>query len=239
MKKSIAAVFLLFSTVYAQQHIIIPESRIINDLLTRDIEDLNFQSPLILSNSILFFYKGSAQSVEISGSFVSWRSNIKMEESRSNLWVLNYKDRLDSGEYLYRIKVDGYWIADPMNPESVMDYGRERLSVLKLNRDFVPDAAFPFWISNNTYLFRYKNTNAQIVTIAGDFNNWNPYSHQLEYKGAGIFETELILEPKKIYLYSFVEDGHWVADPDNKQQFVNDIGRPVSGFYADGADSKP
>lgn len=225
--------------LYSQQNAIIPETRIINDLLTKDVEDLQFQSPLILSNAILFFYRGSAKTVQLAGDFNNWSNNLIMEQSRTNLWVLSLRTRIPQGKYRYRLKVDGFWIADPMNPKFENDHGRQRLSILNLTKDFIPQRKFPFWVSNNIYRFQYQSTNARIITIAGDFNNWNPYSHQLQHKGAGTFEIELELDPKKIYLYSFILDGTWVADPNNRKQYVNDVNRPVNGFYADKINSIP
>ncbi|MGL4676281.1 MAG: hypothetical protein ACRCWI_01270 [Brevinema sp.] len=238
MKKIVFFTLFFPILLFAQGRTVVQESQIINDLLTKDINTLVFQSPLVLSNMILFFYRGSAKSVQLAGDFNNWQA-LSMEESRSNLWVLSLKTRIPQGKYRYRLKVDGFWITDPMNPDFEYDQGRQKLSLLSLNNDFIPNKKFPLWVSNNTYLFQHYNTNANIVTIAGDFNNWNPFSHQLQYKGAGIFEIELKLDPKKIYLYSFVQDGIWVADPNNKKQFLNDLQRLVSGFYANQTNSIP
>lgn len=225
--------------LFAQSQMIIPDNRRINELLTKDIEDITFQSPMILNSSILFFYKGKAKSVSLSGDFNNWQDNLIMEESRSNLWVLSLKHRIPAGVYRYRIKVDGFWIADPLNPDFEYDSGHQKLSLFKMNKEFTPQKKFPFWVSNNTYLFQYQSTNANIITIVGDFNNWNPYANQLKHKGANIYEIELELAPKKIYLYSFVQDGFWTFDPNNRQQYRNAQDRPVSGFYADGTNSIP
>ena len=231
--------FLFPVLIIAQSRMIIPDERRINDLLTKDITDIKFQSPMILSNTILFFYNGPAKSVQIAGDFNNWQNDLQMEESRSNLWVLSLKNRIPAGQYKYRLKVDGFWIADPLNPDFELDMGRQKISILNLTNEFIPNKRFPFWVSNDVYLFQHINTNATIITIAGDFNNWNPYSHQLKHKGAGIFEIELELDPKKIYLYSFVQDGIWIPDTYNKKQYRNAQNRSVSGFYADQTNSIP
>ncbi len=239
MNKLLILFFIIPTMISAQQNSITFESRIINDLLTKEVVDIDFQSPLILSNMILFFYQGPAKSVEIAGDFNNWSNNLVMEQSRPNLWILSLKTRIPKGIYRYRLKVDGFWISDPANPVYETDFGRQKLSILNLSSDFTPDKKYPFWVSNNTYVFQYQSTNANIVTIAGDFNNWNPYSHQLKHRGAGSFEIELELSPQEIHLYSFIQDGIWVPDPNNKKQFVNDINRPVNGFYADQENSIP
>ncbi len=239
MNRLLILFFLVPCVVSAQQNTMLSESRVINDFLTKDVENINFQSPLVLSNMILFFYQGKAKSVELAGDFNNWSNNLQMEETRPNLWILSLKTRLPKDKYRYRIKVDGFWIADPVNPLYETDHGRQRLSILNLTNDFTPNKRYPFWVTNDTYVFQYQSTNANIVTIAGDFNNWNPYSHQLKHKGAGIFEIELELDPKKIHLYSFVQDGIWTTDPNNKKQFVNEVNRVINGFYADYDESIP
>jgi len=224
---------------FTQSHIHIPDSHKINSLLSIPTSEINFQSPLVLQDTILFFYRGKAKSVILAGDFNNWQDNLYMEESQSNLWIISWTNRLPVGKYKYRLKVDGFWIADPNNPSYIFDPGREKISLLTITNVFTPNKKFPFWISNNYYLFRHYSTNAKIVSIAGDFNNWNPYSHQMTYKGAGIFEIIFKLDPKRYYLYSFIQDGIWTFDRNNKKQFRNGQNRPVSGFYADLSNSKP
>ncbi len=233
MKKWYLLFLFIPTIIVAQSYRIITEQQVMNDFLNKEVEELEFQSPIILSNSILFFYRGPAKTVSLLGSFNQWQKEYPMEQSRSNLWVLRYQERLPSGAYQYRLKIDGFLIADPMNPNYELGSGNQKLSIFNLTNEFISNKKYPFWVSNNTYLFRYQNTAANVVTIAGDFNNWNPFSHQMSYKGAGYFEIELELDPKKIYLYSFIMDGVWHFDPNNKKQYRNSQDRPISGFYAD------
>lgn len=240
MMKKFIFIFILFPILlFTQSHTIIPDSVKINRLLSKPSSEVHFQSPLILKNSILFFYRGKAKAVILAGDFNDWQDNLYMEESRSNLWIFSWTNRLSIGKYKYRLKIDGFWISDPNNPDFILDTGREQISILNIKNEFIPNKKYPLWISNNLYLFRHYNTNVKAVSIVGDFNNWNPYSHQMTYKGAGIFEIILPLETKQYYLYSFVQDGIWTFDINNKKQFRNGQNRPVSGFYADMSNSKP
>ena len=66
---------------------------------------------------------------------------------------------------------------------------------------------------NGKVVFRYENPNAEEVYIAGEFNNWNKNTTPMK-KSAGLFIAELDLAPGK-YLYKFVVDGNWIADPYN------------------------
>lgn len=198
-----------------------------------------FATPMILENYILFYYKGKAKSVILSGEFNNWQDNWHMIETKTNLWTFALTNRLQQGIYKYRLKVDGFWIADTENNNFVYDSGQQKLSILTLTNDFIPNKKYPLWLSNDIYLFKHVNTNARSVNIVGDFNDWNPYTHPMKYLGAGEFEIELELAPKSNYIYSFVQDGEWTFDENNKKQFLNKQHRPVSVFYADRTNSKP
>lgn len=55
------------------------------------------------------------------------------------------------------------------------------------------------------------------VTLAGTFNDWNPAHHPMQDEdGDGVWETTLFLTPGR-YLYKFVVDGTWMADPHAKE----------------------
>jgi hypothetical protein len=54
---------------------------------------------------------------------------------------------------------------------------------------------------------------ANIVVVAGSFNNWNQ-SQKLFAKDGDRWVCRIKLEPGK-YLYKFIVDGDWMADPGN------------------------
>ena len=54
---------------------------------------------------------------------------------------------------------------------------------------------------------------AQSVSVAGDFNGWNPGETRMERSDGGIWTTTIRVKPGR-YQYMFVIDGkQWVADP--------------------------
>ena len=54
---------------------------------------------------------------------------------------------------------------------------------------------------------------ARSVSVAGDFNGWNPRQTKLERSEGGMWTTTIVLKPGR-YQYMFVIDGkQWVADP--------------------------
>lgn len=55
--------------------------------------------------------------------------------------------------------------------------------------------------------------NARSVSVAGDFNGWNPAQTKLERSEGGMWTVTIPLKPGR-YEYMFVVDGkQWIADP--------------------------
>ena len=55
--------------------------------------------------------------------------------------------------------------------------------------------------------------NAQSVSVAGDFNGWNPAQTRLERADGGVWTVTIPLKPGR-YEYMFVVNGkQWIADP--------------------------
>jgi hypothetical protein len=54
---------------------------------------------------------------------------------------------------------------------------------------------------------------AKSVSVAGDFNGWNPAQTKLERSEGGLWTATIALKPGR-YQYMFVIDGkQWIADP--------------------------
>ncbi|MCP9453560.1 MAG: isoamylase early set domain-containing protein [Nitrospira sp.] len=59
----------------------------------------------------------------------------------------------------------------------------------------------------------FVQPDARSVSVAGDFNGWNPARTTLKRADGGIWTVTLLLKPGR-YEYMFVVDGtHWIADP--------------------------
>ena len=59
---------------------------------------------------------------------------------------------------------------------------------------------------------------ARSVSIAGDFNQWDTFSHSLKQDRKGVWRISLPLNPGQ-YEYRFFVDGEWQNDP-NCSSFV-------------------
>ncbi len=88
---------------------------------------VRLHGPRRVAEGILFVLNApNAQNVYLTGEFTNWsREGIRMEkDERAGIWkaVLH----LEPGEYEYRFIVDGIWIKDPDNSDSVLnEFGQE------------------------------------------------------------------------------------------------------------------
>ena len=204
------------------------------ELLSKEIEGYWINSPLILEDRIIFFYRGSGseKKVVIAGDFTEWKPLLLMERKSTNMWQYVWNERLKKGEYRYKILIDDIWAEDPQNTNFIInDYG-EKVSYFILNEDLIPEKTNPLWIEKDTYEFKYYDEKARVVSLVGNFNNWNPYKHILKFNGAGEFSIRIRLKPG-LYVYCFVVDEKWLPDPLNLKQYRDSIGNIVNVFYAD------
>jgi 1,4-alpha-glucan branching enzyme len=73
--------------------------------------------------------------------------------------------------------------------------------------------------------FQWVATEANAVSVVGDFNNWDPHAHSLKKEKGGTWRVSLRLKPGR-YEYMFVVDGDWREDPLNPNRVPN----PHGGF---------
>ena len=59
--------------------------------------------------------------------------------------------------------------------------------------------------------FKLDAPEAQCVSLAGDFNSWDPDSHPLKKSSNGSWKTSVSLSPGR-YEYRFIVDGQWQND---------------------------
>ncbi|MBU0677949.1 MAG: hypothetical protein KJ626_07505 [Verrucomicrobia bacterium] len=67
-----------------------------------------------------------------------------------------------------------------------------------------------------TVYFEHTAPDAGVVSVAGEFNDWNSESHPLAKQDDGTWYGEFDI-PDGEYGYKFVVDGNWIMDPANPQ----------------------
>ncbi|MBN1164047.1 MAG: AAA family ATPase [Candidatus Krumholzibacteriota bacterium] len=98
-------------------------------LQMEDIENwmIRLHGPRIVKEGVLFSLDApNAENVYLTGEFTNWsREGIRMiRDEKDGLWKITL--HLDPGEYEYRFIVNGVWINDPNNMDSVLnEFGQE------------------------------------------------------------------------------------------------------------------
>lgn len=193
--------------------------------------DITLNSPFIHENGIVFFFKGEAKTVVVAGDFNDWRPELLMEKHENGIWTRTWDERLLKGTYRYKLIIDHFWMPDPFNTNYILDPSGQKVSTFTLEEDFIPNKKFPLHLQGQTWLFQFVDFNARHVALVGDFNNWDPYTHPMEYKGAGVYEARIKLKPG-IHTYCFVVDDEWVPDPNNLRQFADATGAIINVLQA-------
>jgi len=156
-------------------------------------------------NSVVFCYNyrfvldgyPGARKVILAGSFNNWNEKELLMQRTATGWELPVY--LREGTHAYKFIVDNQWILDPANPVRRSDgIGNEN----------------SFMATGDTLVFRLNGfTNAGKVTLAGNFNAWNP-DELLMFRETGGWFLPYVLAAGN-YEYKFIVDGKWMPDPEN------------------------
>jgi 1,4-alpha-glucan branching enzyme len=71
--------------------------------------------------------------------------------------------------------------------------------------------------------FSFLAPKAGHVSVAGDFNDWNPTDYPMRRDKKGIWKASLNLSPGT-YQYRFFIDGEWQSDPNCTEHVENPFG---------------
>lgn len=167
----------------------------------------NINSVMSLGDPTLFELQGFpyAKTVVLSGSFNNWNPSAITMTKTATGWAIPYV--LPQGNYEYKFIVDGDWITDPANNNTI-------INGTIINSVKVISANKTFELSN------YPNANDVYVT--GSFINWAvPGFKMIKVEGTWIFPCFL---PAGKYTYKFVVDGNWILDPNNNNVEQNEYG---------------
>jgi hypothetical protein len=132
----------------------------------------------------------------------------------------------DTQELEYRLIIDGLWTVDPLNPLRRMDErsGIYRSVVLLPPIQRVPTAHDG---PAGTLSFTFQTSPGETVTVAGDFNGWDPFMYELRESVPGVYSLILPLPPGT-YHYVFYHRGQRFPDPNNSVTVYNASGESVS-----------
>lgn len=128
-------------------------------------------------------YSGEAESVQVAGEFTSWSVKDQDFEKTGDAWTKTIY--LDPGLYQYQIVVDGTWILDPANPDSVDNNVGGYNSLLNVGN--LDEAGAPLILTrssdNENIRFNFKNEPTEIFAL------WE--NHRLPDNMVGLQGSEL------------------------------------------------
>jgi len=203
--------------------------------------------PEIFEDSVLFTASSSNRRVGISFAHegyakVYWFKQLLIPRDPAELYVNGKRQKgidpnIDSGILFhietipanlknldYRLIIDGLWTTDPANPITVTGP-----SGILESRFPLPEKPKPYLdaVQAGTYRFIYRSDPGETITVAGSFNNWDPFMYELKEIYPGFYTLTLPLPPGT-FQYLFFHRGEQLTDPENPRRLYSREGKMVS-----------
>ncbi|MDR2444712.1 MAG: isoamylase [Spirochaetaceae bacterium] len=127
----------------------------------------------------------------------------------------------------YRLVFDGLWSPDPYNPKRKFNAktGIEHsVAPLPAHRQPALNDELPF--DGIAFSYRGKNSGERI-TVAGDFNGWDPFMYELKETEQGLYTLAIPLPPGT-WRYAYYRNGEKFVDYSNAAQEYKRDGSPVN-----------
>jgi 1,4-alpha-glucan branching enzyme len=100
---------------------------------------------------------------------------------------------------------------------------RNRQAAPKRAKTTSPEAPNPLAVTPVRVKFQVYEPHARHVTLAGEFNQWNPDAAPMQPHDDGHWFITLDLLPRR-YQYKFVVDGQWLPDIAAHENVPNEHG---------------
>jgi len=129
-------------------------------------------------------------------------------------------------ELEYRVVINGLWTTDPLNSL----YRRDPVSGLSLSVLHLPPRTIrpnPLNGLPDGLNFSFRGPPGETVTVAGNFNGWDPFMYELREHPAGVYSLTIPLPPGT-YQYVFFHRGERFVDPYNPHRIYARDGSAAS-----------
>lgn len=188
-------------------------------------------APRVVGNFVLFTFspRHRARFVGIAFAREDFRTVHSFYRNQHGVFFYLYPIPLKDPAVVYRLIVDGLWRSDPKNPDTLTDPSGIVLSKFVIPARHVAITTSPVVEPGGGVRFYFKAPKGRIVTIAGDFNNWDPFMNQLTRLPDGYYTTSLRLPPGT-HAYYYIANGTPFADPLNPRIDYEPDGTKVSVF---------
>lgn len=186
-------------------------------------------APRVVEDGLLFTFAENYDSVEISGDFNFWEDSIQLVKSTYGVYYYLWQGPLRAGKYLYRYRVDGFWINDPLNTNVEYDNNNQEVSYFVLDEDIGFFNKNYIYNDDGTVTFFYSNSTAKEVMFTSDKLAFDSLRHPMTYSN-NLWVITLMAEPGPYY-YNFVVDRVWEIDPLNMNVYKGNDGRLHSYIF--------
>ena len=189
------------------------------------------EAPEIVDEQVVFSYQSSepTRRVGIAFEHENFRTVHPFIRNRHKVFVLSYPIPPEQETLVYRLVVDGIWQADPRNRNTIQLPGGHACSVFQLPREEETGKKRSTSVEENRVVFRYPAETDGQVTVAGNFNHWDPFMHRLSKDSSRSDAYSLSISlPPGTYYYYFVVNGRRVLDPRNPRTMRSNDGHRVS-----------
>jgi hypothetical protein len=126
----------------------------------------------------------------------------------------------------YRLVIEGLWSADPWNQTSHVD-AASGIVFSSIQLPAIPSAPSTYDAPPGTLRFSFSADPGQRITVAGNFNDWDPFMYELNEESPGEYVLTLPLPPGT-YKYIFYYHGQKILDPHNPKKIYTPSGDAVS-----------
>lgn len=164
------------------------------------------EAPKVADRKLILTWKGDTQPRYVAAAFKheAFRQKHLFWRNQNGVYFLVFDLTSDTPSTLeYRLIVDGLWQGDPTNPQRIRDTQGTTLSRVSVAPQDLPAHHGPVQGFFGEVEFAYHGKPGQQVSIIGNFNQWDPFSHVLEEAHPGEYHLKLTLPPGTI-LYKFV-----------------------------------
>jgi RHS repeat-associated protein len=159
--------------------------------------------------NVTFTYTNStATSVWLAGDFNGWQAANSQMTNNNGTWSITIPLQLGAS-YQYKFIVDGQWVSDPNNPNTIPAGGPSTHNNSVCQNGDLNTSNGPVNIT-----FTYNSSTATSVTVAGSFNNWNMSTNTLTRNG----NTWSATVPLNQGLYQYklvINNNDWEQDTTN------------------------
>ncbi|MCG8569431.1 MAG: hypothetical protein MJB14_04770 [Spirochaetes bacterium] len=172
--------------------------------------------PRIIEKGILITLpKDFGHTLTLRSNLDGWMNDYFFKKSFYDIYYLVLPYSQDKKRVAYLINVDGYWEADPSNPNYYLDKFGKKISYVDIKENIENIQIFPIIREQTPEIkkvtFKYYAPTADNVTLVCSVDNMSVFSHQLIKKRDNYWTIDLFFSPGEYYYYFYV-DGEKMLD---------------------------